>query len=96
MAKKHVKTHIVHHHDGSHTVHRHYKHDDGSESKESSAHHNLDGVHDTLQDHLGTPNPGEAEANAGQHGIAPDVAGPAGIPAAPTPGGQPPMSGAGA
>lgn len=85
MAKKLHRIRIDHHHDGSHTKHRHYKHDDGSTSMESSAHHNLDGVHDSLQDHLGAPNPGEAEADGGQHGVPAAQAGPAGLamPAAP-------------
>lgn len=78
MAKKPHKIHIQHHHDGSHTKTRHYK--DGSSN--SSAHHNLDGVHDSLQDHLGSPNPGEAAMDAGDHGIPAEHAGPAGIPAA--------------
>lgn len=83
--KKHVKTHIQHHGDGSHTMHRHFKHDDGSTSVESSAHHALDNVHDAIQDHMGQPNPGEMTADSGQHGIPPAQAGPAGIPMPPAP-----------
>lgn len=84
MAKKRPhKIHIAHHRDGSHTSTRHHKHDDGSMSSESSAHHDLDGVHDALQDHLGEPNPGEMEADGGQHGVPPEQAGPAGLPMPP-------------
>jgi len=79
--KKHTHTHIEHHHDGSHTMHRHFKHEDGSESKESSAHHTLDDLHDGIQEHMGTPNPGEAEADAGAHGVPQEQAAAAGLPA---------------
>ena len=83
MAKHphHTHTTVDHHNDGSHTMHRHHMAPDGKSSVHSSAHANLDGVHDALQNHLGTPNPGEAEADAGQHGVPPAVAGPAGLPA---------------
>jgi hypothetical protein len=69
--KKHAghgihETHIMHHDDGSHTVTQH--HEDGR--KMSSAKADLDSVHDHLEDTVGTPNPGEAEANAGQSGVA--------------------------
>lgn len=79
MAKKkhHSKhIHVDHHPDGSHTV----KHvmDDGSEH--ASAHGNLDSVHDHIQDSIGQPNPGEMEADGGQHGVPAEQAGPAGLP----------------
>lgn len=80
MAKKLHKIRIDHHSDHSHTKHRHYKHDDGSKSVESSAHADLDGVHDSLQDHMGVPNPGEQAADAGQHGVPAAQAAPAGLP----------------
>jgi hypothetical protein len=86
MAKKPHRIRIDHHSDGSHTKHRHYKHDDGKTSVESRAHQDLDSVHDGLQEHLGAPNPGEAEADAGTHGVPAEHAGPAGLsmpPAAP-------------
>jgi hypothetical protein len=54
---------VQHHGDSSHTVTHH--HEDGSHKDMTHAVTDLDGVHDSLQDHLGTPNPGEAEANAG-------------------------------
>lgn len=86
MAKKKLhKIRIDHHKDRSHTSTRHHKHEDGSMSSESSAHHDLDGVHDMLQDHMGQPNPGEAEADGGQHGVPVAQAGPAGLPMPPAP-----------
>jgi hypothetical protein len=53
-------THIEHHSDGSHTIH-HQHHEDSAKDK----HHavaDLDQVHDKLEDNLGEPNAGEAEA----------------------------------
>ena len=80
-------THVTHHHDGSHTIK--HEHEDGVSHKEHAV-SNIDGVHDSLQDHLGTPNPGEAEADAGQHGVPDEHAASAGLPvaAAPAPGGM--------
>lgn len=71
-------THIEHHGDGSHTV----KHlmEDGSEHPGSGAAADLDGVHDKLENALGTPNPGEGEA-MGAAGAPPAGAPPAGAPA---------------
>lgn len=70
-------THIEHHADGSHTVH--HEHEDGSMHDVKHAVADLDGMHDSMQDHLGTPNPGEAEANEGSEaaaaGAAPAAAG---------------------
>jgi hypothetical protein len=81
--KDHTHTTVHHHEDGSHTMDRHHK--DGT--VHSSAHHDLDGVHDALQDHLGEMNPGEAEAEMGQHGVPAEHAAPAGLPMpTPTPG----------
>ncbi len=87
MAKKHGfhTTHIEHHKDGSATVH--HKHMDGAHKDVKHAVQSLDHIHDSLQDHLGEPNPGEAEANAGMHGVPPAQAGPAGLPPAPPPAG---------
>jgi hypothetical protein len=76
---KHV--HIQHHKDKSHTVH--HQHEDGAGSDVKHAVANLDGAHDSMQDNLGTPNPGEAAANAGDHGVPAAQAEPAGLPAAP-------------
>ena len=74
-------THIEHHADGSHTVH--HQHEDGPEHDVKHAVGGLDAVHDSLQDHLGTPNPGEPEASAGPTPN-PMPAGP--VQAAPVPG----------
>jgi hypothetical protein len=84
--KKHARhgfthTHVEHHKDGSHTVtHLHHK---GGEHDVKHAVADLDGVHDSMEDHLGTPNPGEAEADAGQHGVPEPEASAAGLPAPP-------------
>ncbi len=56
-------TNIEHHADGSHTVH--HVHSEGPDKDVKGAKAGLDEVHDSLQDHLGMPNPGEAEAQAG-------------------------------
>lgn len=71
---RHTHTVVDHHHDGSHTSHKHFE--DGS--KESQAHGDLDGVHDMLEESQGTPNPGEPEAEGGDHGI-PDAHLPSGM-----------------
>lgn len=72
-------THVEHHADGSHTVH--HVHHAGPHKDVKHAVPHLDGLHDSMQDHLGMPNPGEAEADAGQHGVAPPEAAAAGLPA---------------
>ena len=71
-------THIEHHGDGSATVH--HVHHEGPQKDVKHAVLNLDHIHDSLQDHLGMPNPGEAEANAGNHGVPAEQAAPAGLP----------------
>lgn len=60
--------HIEHHKDGSGTMH--LQHEDGSASDVKRAVGNLDQMHDAMQDHMGTPNPGEAEADAGPEAVA--------------------------
>ena len=85
---KFTHTHIEHFKDGSHAVH--HVHADGPEHDVKHAAMHLDHVHDSLQDHLGMPNPGEAEADMGQHGVPAAQAGPVGLPV------QTPMPGAGA
>lgn len=81
MAKKKLhKIRIDHHKDRSHTSTRHHKHEDGSMSSESSAHQDLDGVHDMLHDHLNTPTDGDHELDNGIHGIPQEQASAAGIP----------------
>lgn len=81
--KKHEFTHssIEHHGDGSHTIEHHHK--DGAHKNVKHAAMNLDHVHDSLQDHLGTPNPGEAAADQGDHGVPAAQAAPAGLPVPP-------------
>ncbi|HZS43342.1 MAG TPA: hypothetical protein VFA52_03965 [Candidatus Paceibacterota bacterium] len=85
--KKHAghgyhRTHIEHHHDGSATVH--HVHEDGPEHDRKHAVANLDKIHDSIQDHLGQPNPGEAEADMGNHGIPAEQATAAGVPVVPS------------
>jgi len=71
-------THIEHHADGSHTVH--HMHHEGDHKSVKHAAMSLDHLHDSMQDHLGTPNPGEAAADAGDHGVPAAQAAPAGLP----------------
>ena len=83
--KKHAghgihETRIKHHHDGTHTISHHDEHGNMHPHSES-AKGDLDQVHDHLENTIGTPNAGEAEANAGQSGIPGEAAAPA--PAAP-------------
>lgn len=86
--KKHHKfthTHIEHHPDHSATIH--HVHEEGPHKDVKHAVPSLDHVHDSLQDHLGAPLSESTEAlEKGDHGIPPAVAGPAGIPPAPTAG----------
>jgi len=66
MAKKSHKykhTHIIHHDDGSHTVH--HEHEDGKSHMDYAV-DNHDGMMDGLMQHTSEPNEGEAEALAGQ------------------------------
>ena len=82
-------THIEHFADGSHHVH--HVHHEGPHKDVHHAVTHLDHVHDSLQSHLGMENPGEAEANAGIHGVPAEHAAPAGLP---MPGGvMPPAAG---
>jgi hypothetical protein len=69
--KKHnVKhTHIEHHDDGSHTI-RH-THEVGPDTTGTAP--DLDALHDHLEAAMGTPNQGEAEAEAPQPGQAPQL-----------------------
>lgn len=81
MAKKHHKfhsTHISHHDDGSATVH--HMHEDGPHKDVKHAVGDHDGMMDSMMEHTSAPNPGEAEADMGQHGVPAAVAGPAGLP----------------
>jgi len=72
----HTRTTVDHHHDGSHTKTKHFE--DGH--SEASAHGDIDSLHDGIQEDHGAPNPGEAEADAGQHGVPEPQASTAGLP----------------
>jgi hypothetical protein len=83
---KHHKFHmttIKHHKDGSHTVTHH--HEDGEKHDKSYAVGHHDAMMDGMMDHTSAPNPGEAAADAGDHGVPAAVAGPAGLPPAAAP-----------
>lgn len=71
-------TTIRHHSDGSATVH--HQHHEGAHKDVEHAAADLDGVHDSLQDHLGVSNVGAAAADAGQHGVPEPQASAAGLP----------------
>ena len=62
------ETHMKHHHDGSITVK--HMHSEGPHKDVEHAVADLDGAHDSMQEHLGMPNPGEAEADAGPEAAA--------------------------
>ena len=70
---------VEHHHDGSHTVTHHHHEGSHKDIKHAVADH--DGMIDSMMDHTSAPNPGEAMADAGQHGVAPPAAAAAGLPA---------------
>jgi len=87
MKKKHhkiKKVHVTMHKDGSHTTH--LEHEDGPEHDIHAAHGDHDSMIDHLMEHTSAPNPGEAEAGQGQHGVPQEAAAAAGLP---TPGGTP-------
>ena len=56
-------THIDHHDDGSATVH--HQHEDGAEFDKKHAVADIDGIHDSIEDHLGDKNIGEDAADQG-------------------------------
>ena len=102
IMRKHNFSHTVieHHEDGSHTIHHIHKkhghvHDvpkrDG-DVKGAAADH--DSMLDHVMDHTSQPNPGEAAAEAGDHGIPAEHAGPAGIAVPPAAGAAAPAAGA--
>jgi hypothetical protein len=72
-------THIEHHKDRSATVH--HQHEDGSHADVKHAAANLDGIHDSLEQHLGQPNDGEGQMpSASVAATQAPIAAPAGIP----------------
>lgn len=83
--KKHHEfkhTMIVHHDDGSHTTTHHHESGDSKKNKEyASSDH--DSMMDGMMDNTSAPNPGEAQADAGDHGVPEEQAAPAGLPGAP-------------
>ena len=84
MAKKkhpYKHSHISHHADGSATVK--HEHEDGVSHSEHAV-ENIDGIHDSLESHLGEPNEGEGET-AATPGAAPAAVTPGAAPAAVTP-----------
>jgi hypothetical protein len=87
MAKKHAghgyhKTEVTHHADGSHTTTHHVHPDHAHEMKDKTyATADHDQMLDGMLDNTSQENPGEAEADAGNHGVPAAVAGPAGLPA---------------
>ncbi len=72
MAKKkshkYAHTHIVHHDDGSHTVH--HEHEDGKSHKDYAV-NDHDAMLDGLMQHTGEPNDGEAELGQPNQGALP-------------------------
>lgn len=68
---RHARTIVEHHDNGSHTVeHIAHPNEDGTPGQNVKySVESMDGVHDGLEEHVGEPNPGEAEAEAGQSGI---------------------------
>ena len=82
--KEHVATHITHHKDGSHTaVHKHSHPEHHPD--ETHALSNMDALHDHLEQHVGQPNSGEVEAEAGNPEAYTGPAAPAAAPAAGAP-----------
>jgi hypothetical protein len=83
--KKHKFSHttVDHHKDGSHTVHHHHEDGPAGDVKHGVADHN--GMMDSMMDHTSEPNPGEAAADAGAHGVPPPAAAAAGLPPAGAP-----------
>lgn len=72
--KRHGKVKHMHIHradDGTYVIdHEHEPMADGTPVPNSQhTAPDMDALHDHLEDHLGEPNPGEAEADAGQSGI---------------------------
>lgn len=87
MKKKHGKVKKIHVHvnddDTFSMTHEHHPNEDGSQNPDTThSAQDMDQLMDHMQDHLGTPNPGEAEANAGPQAAPAAVAPAAGAPPA--------------
>ncbi len=78
---KYSHTHVIHHKDGSHTVH--HEAEDGKHKDYAVADH--DSMMYGMMAHTSEPNEGEAQAQAGDHGVEAAEAQQAGLPAAPPP-----------
>lgn len=86
MKKHHfAHSHMEHHADGSITVHHQHESDPGKDVKHAVA--DLDGAHDSMEEHLGQPNPGEGQMAAAP-AAAPPMGGAAMAGAAPMGGGM--------
>lgn len=83
---KHEFSHstIRHFKDGSHSLHHHHESDKTKDVKHAVA--TDDAMHDSLHQHVGIPNSGEAQANAGQSGIPGEAAAAPAAAGAPAPG----------
>lgn len=79
MKKHHFShTNVEHHKDGSHTVHHHHESDPSKDVKHATPDH--DGMMDSMMANTSSPNPGEAQADAGQSGVPGPAAAAAGLP----------------
>lgn len=78
MAKKHKysHTHIIHHPDGSHSIH--HEHEEGKHVDYARGDH--DGMMDGMMEHTSEPDGEEASAEAGDHGVDAAMAAKAGLP----------------
>jgi hypothetical protein len=69
-------SHMVHRKkESGHVIEHHHTHPD-HHPMEEHAMSNMDDVHDHMEEHMGTPNPGEAEADKGMSGIPGEAGGP--------------------
>lgn len=72
------RTVTVHHSHGGHSTT--HEHDTDPTKDVSYASDHLDGVLSGMQENVGTPNEGEPQADAGQHGVPEEIAEKAGLP----------------
>jgi hypothetical protein len=83
--KRHGKVHKMHVEvadDGSFVMHHmHHPMEDGTPVADTThTAQDMDQLHDHMEEHLGQPAQGEAEADAGQHGVPDEMASQAGLP----------------
>jgi hypothetical protein len=74
---KYSHTHVIHHKDGSHSIH--HEHEDGVSHKDY-ARGDHDSMLDGMMEHTSEPDEQEGAAEAGQHGIDEAEAAKVGIP----------------